>query len=87
MPKYTVQNGTVVVPKDPKNPAGDRDRLKVGDELELTPAQAKKMDPEGFYLCLSSKYSKAKKEEPDDAELEKLTKPDGDKGGGKPPAK
>ena len=87
MPKYTVQNGTVIVPKDPKDPKGDRLTLKVGDELELTKAQAEKMDRDGHYLCLSSEFGKPKKpaktsapsdeEVDEDEDLEDLTKPGG----------
>lgn len=86
MPKYTVQNGSVIALIN-----NNRVTLKVGDELELTKAQAEKMDRDGFYLCPSSEYGKAKKaatktpppppdedeyeEELDDDELEQLTKP------------
>ena len=85
MPKYTVQNGSVIALV-----GGNRVTLQVGAELELTKAQAEKMDRDNHYLCLSSEYGKAKKpapvkpapveddeEQDEDDELEQLTKPSG----------
>lgn len=57
MPKYTVQNGSAIALV-----GGNRVTLKVGDEVELTKAQAEKMDREGFYLCPSAEFSKRKLE-------------------------
>ncbi len=87
MPKYTVQNGTVVVLKNQQKPELGRDTLKVGAEIELDVAAAQKMDPTGFYLCPSNKFRKGKTYTPkaavsddeddldEDEELEKATRP------------
>lgn len=63
MPRFTVQAGSVTVlidPKvvDPKEKGYERVTLKVGEELELTKAQAAEMDPTGHYLCPTAKYVK-----------------------------
>lgn len=88
MPKFTVQNGSVVALNDKK----ERETFKVGAVLELTDALAQKMDPTGFYLCPSAKYVKGKTFTPkaaakvaeededeedldEDEELEKATRP------------
>lgn len=85
--KFTVQNGTVTVLKnpaitDPADKGFERVTLKVGAELELTKAQAAEMDPTGHYLCPSAKYvegevytPKAKAAAEPEDDLETLTAP------------